>query len=210
MAILLTTLLRSAREVISDQQDLINEPKPGKDLTAKRVIEMAKAKYAAETGHPLPMLDPSSSEGKMIRAELDAIDEVMDQAQPLINDPNRGFKGFVPAIFTYRVSDAFSRKVGDLAYLKLTAPEELIRHSGNAPDTWENRIIKTKFQSGMSQKGKVVAEVAELYGHSAYRVLIPEYYDASCLACHGGPQRVNRCDRRHQGGRQAGRSRRCN
>jgi hypothetical protein len=40
----------------------------------------------------------------------------------------------------------------------------------------------------MWQKGEIVAEVAELYGHSAYRVLIPEYYNASWLACHGGPK----------------------
>jgi hypothetical protein len=158
------------------------------NLTAKKVLEEAKANYAKATGHPLPTLDKTSMEGMMLQAELEAIQEVMDQAQPLINDPNRGFKGFLPAVFAYRVAKRFSQKVGDLAYLKLTAPEELIRHKGNMPDDWEKQTIKNKFQSAGWKKGGFVAEVAELNGKKAYRLLIPEYYEASCLACHGEPK----------------------
>src|ERR1700686_1689322 len=40
---------------------------------------------------------------QMLQAETDAMREVMDQAQPLINDPHRGFKGLLPAVFAYRV-----------------------------------------------------------------------------------------------------------
>ena len=29
---------------------------------------------------------------------------------------------------------------------------------------------------------------AQLNGRRAYRVLIPEYYETSCLACHGEPK----------------------
>ncbi len=188
IALHLTTLLRSARQVISDHQDLINQRRTGKDLTAKKVIEEAEANYAKTTGHPLPTLDKTSVEGTMLQAELEAIQEVMDQAQPLINDPNRDFKGFLPAIFAYRVAQSFSQKVGDLAYLKLTAPEEMIRHKGNMPDAWEKQTIKNKFQSAGWKKGGFVTEVAELNGKKAYRLLIPEYYEVSCLACHGEPK----------------------
>jgi hypothetical protein len=188
IALNLTTLLRSAREVISHNQDLINTQATGKHLTATTVIEQAKANFAKTTGHPLPVLDPMSVEGKMLKGELDAIQEVMDEAQSLINDPKRGFKGFLPAVFAYRVAERFSQKVGDLAYLKLTAPKELIRRQGNSPDAWEDQMIKNKFQSVGWEKGEFVAEEAELYGKRAYRLLIPEYYEASCLSCHGEPK----------------------
>jgi hypothetical protein len=184
----LTALLRSARQVISDQQDFINEPKSGKDLTGKKLVKQAKAKYAEQTGHPVPNLDPTSAEGQMLQAELDAMQEVMDQAQPLINDPNRGFKGFLPAVFAYRVAEGFTRKVAELGYLKLTAPAELVRHQPNLPDAWENQTIKSKFQSAGWKKDEFVEQEAPLNGKKAYRVLIPEYYETSCLACHGEPR----------------------
>jgi hypothetical protein len=66
LALNLTTLLRSAREVISHNQDLINEQAVGKDLTATKVIEEAKTTFAKATGHSLPTLDPTSAEGKML------------------------------------------------------------------------------------------------------------------------------------------------
>jgi hypothetical protein len=188
IALHLTTLLHSARQVISDHQDLIDEQRAGKDLTAQRVVEEARAGYAATTGHAVPALDPTSQEGMMLDAELKAIAEVMDQAQPLINDPGRGFKGFLPATFAYRVADVFRSKVSDHAYLKLTAPEELIRHRENAPDAWESEMIKTRFQSPGWKKGQFVAEQGELNGRKAYRLVIPEYYEESCLNCHGEPR----------------------
>jgi hypothetical protein len=188
IALDLTTLLHSARQVISDHQDLINEPRSGKDLTAQRVLEEARAGYARTTGHALPALDPTSLEGMMLQAEQEAIGEVMDQAQGLINEPGRGFKGFLPATFADRVADAFRSKVSDHAYLKLTAPEELIRHRENAPDVWESAMIKTRFQSPDWKKGQFVAEEGELNGRKAYRLIIPEYYEASCLNCHGEPR----------------------
>ena len=184
----LTTLLRSGREVVSHHQGLINEQRTGKDLTAKRVLEETKANYAKATGHPLPSLDRTSTEGRLLQALEDAIQEVMDQAQTSINDPTRGFKGFVPAVFAYRVADSFDQRAGDAAYLKLTAPEELIRHRSNMPDSWEEQIIKTKFQSAEWRKGQLVEGEADLNGKKAYRMLIPEYYQPSCLACHGEPK----------------------
>jgi hypothetical protein len=182
----LATLLKSARNVISEHQNLINEA--DKTLTTKQVTEEAKAYYAKSTGHPFPTLDKTTLEGKLLQAELEAIQEVMDQTQTLINEPVTRFKGFLPAVFAYRVANAFDQKVGGLAYLKLTAPVELIRNLGNLPDAWEGRMIKNKFQSAGWKKGKSVAEVAELNGKKAYRLLIPEYYQASCLACHGEPK----------------------
>src|SRR5262249_56020331 len=60
----LTALLRSGRQVISDQQDYINEPKAGKALTGTKVVEQVKAKYEEQTGYPVPDLNPASAEGR--------------------------------------------------------------------------------------------------------------------------------------------------
>ncbi len=188
IALHLTGLLRAAREVISDRQDAINQRGNKEGLTARQVIEQAQAGYARATGYPLPVLDPASAEGKLLQAELEAIREVMDEAQPLINDPDRGFKGFIPAVFAYRVADRFSQKVGDVAYLKLTAPAERVRRQTNRPDVWEDHVIKAKFQAPGWEQGRFVAEDAALNGRRAYRLLIPEYYAASCLDCHGEPK----------------------
>jgi hypothetical protein len=188
IALHLTGLLHAAREVISERQDAINQRGKKEGLTARQVIEAAQAGYARVIGQPLPVLDPASAEGRLLQAELEAIREVMDEAQPLINDPDRDFKGFIPAIFAYRVADRFSQKVGDVAYLKLTAPAERIRHQTNLPDAWEDQVIKKKFQAPGWEKGRFVAEEAALNGKKAYRLLIPEYYVASCLGCHGEPK----------------------
>src|SRR5258708_1814136 len=169
----LTTLLRSARQVISDQQDFINETTTGKDLNGQKLLQLARAKYAEQTGHRVPSLDPMSAEGQMLQAEMDAMLEVMDQAQPLINDTNRGFKGFLPAVFAYRVAESFTRKVGEFAYVKLTAPAELVRHQPNLPDAWEDQMIKSKFQSAGWKKGEFVEQEAQLNGRKTYHVLIP-------------------------------------
>src|SRR5262249_22291418 len=35
---------------------------------------------------------------------------------------------------------------------------------------------------------RIYAAVAENKGRLAFRVAVPEYYEASCLSCHGGPK----------------------
>ncbi|MGR8999522.1 MAG: bestrophin-like domain [Gammaproteobacteria bacterium] len=187
IALRLTTLLDSARKVIADHQDLINQPSSGKSLTADQVIAETLSNYVKATGHLLTDLDSNSAEGMILQAELDAIADVIDKAQPLFNDPDLGYKSFPPAIFTDQVAQSFNKKVSNLAYLKFTAPQELIRLKSNRPDKWEDKIIESRFQSPTWKKGELVAEVAELNGKKAFRLMIPKYYDSSCLeACHGG------------------------
>ena len=49
-------------------------------------------------------------------------------------------------------------------------------------------MIKSRFQSSGWKKGEFVEQEAALNGKKAYRVIIPEYYETSCLACHGEPK----------------------
>ena len=108
IALSLATLLRSARAVISDNQKHINDASKGdKGLSSAAVLAKAKANYKAATGVDIDSIDPSTMHGELIRAEMDAIGQVMDEAQQLINEPGTGYKGFLPAIFARLVTGKF-------------------------------------------------------------------------------------------------------
>jgi len=112
----------------------------------------------------------------------------MEQAQPLINDPEKGFKGFLPAVFAAQVAERFTKTMDGKAVIKLTAPSDLVRNRRNRPDEWESNAIETYLRTAAWEKDKPFAEVAKHKGRSAQRMILPEYYGESCLSCHGGPK----------------------
>jgi hypothetical protein len=183
----LTSLLHAARQVVSDQQDK-NNRKTRRDVNRKVLIDLVKTKFAEQTGHPVPNLDPTSAEGQMLKAEMDAMQEVIDETWPLRSDAGLGLKECPPAVFASRVAERFNQKVGELGYAKLTASADRVREKPNSPDAWEDHIIKSKFLSVEWKKGEIVEQEAQLSGRRAYRMLIPEYYEASCMVCHGEPK----------------------
>lgn len=71
--------------------------------------------------------------------------------------------------------------------MKVTAPEELVRNRKALPDDWERGVIETRFERPEWPKGDAFTEQVEVGGRPAFRMLMPEYYSASCLTCHGGP-----------------------
>jgi hypothetical protein len=94
-------LFRAARKVISDNQTLINDAEKGdKGLTAAVVMEKPKENYQAAGGKPVNEADPA------LKALLEAVASVMTEAQPLINEKGKGFKGFLPAVFARQVPSA--------------------------------------------------------------------------------------------------------
>ncbi|MFQ5543350.1 MAG: DUF3365 domain-containing protein [Nitrospiria bacterium] len=179
----LATLFRSARGVISKNQSHINDPNVGdKGLSADKVIADAKANFKAATAKDL---DESNS---FVQAELTAIADVMNEAQDLINEEGKGFKGFLPAVFAAQVASRFSKNQKGKAKIKLTAPKKYVRNRKNRPDKWEHAVIEKTFKSSGHEKGKTVSEVTEVKGKKAFRFILPEYYKESCLKCHGGPK----------------------
>jgi len=72
--------------------------------------------------------------------------------------------------------------------VKVTAPPDLIRNRKARPDTWETEVIGAQFLSPSWPKGQAVSAVADSKCRQAFRVAVPKYYAASCLACHGGPK----------------------
>jgi hypothetical protein len=188
LAVHLATLFRAGRAVISENQKLINdETKGDKGLTAEKVVGLAKENYKKATNKEL-RTDRGTLEGKLTQAMLESMKEVMDKAQGLINKPGVGFKGFLPATFGHRVAETFKKKVEETASIKLTAPKSYVRNRANAPDAWEDQIIESKLKANDWTKNKAYAEMGEHKGKPAYRLLIPEYYGASCLDCHGEPK----------------------
>jgi hypothetical protein len=108
--------------------------------------------------------------------------------QATINEKGTGFKGFIPALFNRLVDDEFNRMVKGQASAKFTAPPELVRNRKALPDTWEAEIIKTKLLSAEWPKGQSYSVVVDANGRPAFRIVVPEYYASSCLACHGSPK----------------------
>lgn len=182
----ITTLFRAARKVISDNQVLINDAKKDdKGLSADVVIETTKENYQKETGHPLRL---NSNNSSAVIAMIKAIRDTMSDAQPLINEKGKGFKGFLPAVFAGRVANNFSKSMRGSMSIKLTAPMAYVRNRANRPDQWENSIIESKFKSSNYVRGQAFSEMTTYKGKPAYRYILPEYYSESCLDCHGEPK----------------------
>lgn len=185
----LAEMLRDARAVVSDKQDLINDPDIGdKKLTGKVVLDESVRRFKSHMGIDPTRIDPNSRHGRLLRAMMDSIVEVIDANQETINTKGVGFKGFIPAVFGRLVSEAFARNAGGEAEIKVTAPAELVRNRKARPDSWEESIIKAKLLAPDWPRGDPYSAMAEARGQPAYRVMVPEYYTASCLTCHGSPK----------------------
>ena len=134
------------------------------------------------------MADAGSLKGQTQTALLDAIKDVMNNAQALINEKGKGLKGFLPAIFAKQMGDGFNKNIGGKAYIKLTAPKSYVRNRANRPDKWEADVIENKFKSAGYEKNKVFTADAKHKGKAAFRLILPEYYKKACLNCHGEPK----------------------
>jgi Protein of unknown function (DUF3365) len=184
----LAQMLRSARTVISDSQAKIDDPAVGdKGLTGRIVLDLAIQKYKATTGVDPTSIDPKTRQGMLLQAMMDAIVEVMDENQSQINAKGTGFKGFIPAVFARLVDEAFARRAKGEAEIKVTAPLNLVRNRKARPDAWEAEVISTKLLQADWPRGQPFSATVQ-DGHPAFRVMVPEYYAESCLACHGTPK----------------------
>jgi len=65
---------------------------------------------------------------------------------------------------------------------------ELVRNRKARPDAWEAEIIKTKLLDPQRPKGQSYSAVVDTNDRPAFRIMVPEYYAASCLVCHGSPK----------------------
>lgn len=186
IALNLARLLQAARSVISANQALINNPDIGdKGLTGNVVLAAAIEKYKAANNVDPHSVDPKSRKGRLLDAEMEAIKEVTDENQSFINKKGVGFKAFIPAVFGRLVTERMREKVGSEAEIKVTAPPALVRNRKVRPDKWEKSVIESKFMLPDWPRGQIYAAEHPNKGRKAFRVMVPEYYSASCLSCHG-------------------------
>jgi hypothetical protein len=184
----LATLLRAGRSVISAHQDLINNPDLGdKGIDGDSLIGEATNIYTEGMGRPPITEDMPDRERRLTEALIAAMREVVDEHEAQIDTQGVGFKAFIPAVYGRLVSERFGEKMGSEARLKLTAPEAIVRNRKALPDDWERDVLETRFTRPDWHKGEAFTEQVEVDGRPAFRMLMPEYYSASCLTCHGEP-----------------------
>jgi hypothetical protein len=168
---------------------LINDPARGdKHLTGDIVLKEAVEIYSKEKGADPKSIDKNSREGRLLHAMMAAIIAVVDDNQETINAKGTGFKAFIPATFARLVAEEFGRLAKGEAEVKVTAPPELVRNRKARPDPWEADIIKTKLLDAAWPVGQSYSATVKTNGRSAFRIMVPEYYVESCLACHGTPK----------------------
>jgi uncharacterized protein DUF3365 len=185
----LAEMLRDARTIISNNEDLINDPTLGdKHLTGTKVKAEAIELYRKNTGVDPNSFDKDTRQGRLLRAMMNAIVQVVDENQATINEKGTGFKGFIPAVFGRLVSETFNGLAENEAVIKVTAPPELVRNRKARPDAWEKEVIESKLLRPDWPKGQPFAANVSINNRAAYRVAVPEYYTESCLTCHGRPK----------------------
>ena len=100
----LTNLFRAARKVVSVNQAHINTQDIGdKGLSADVVAKKTLDNYKAATGKTMKEASMSAAQ----KAMIDAVKQVMNDNQDLINEQGVGLKGFLPAIFAKAAGNAF-------------------------------------------------------------------------------------------------------
>lgn len=182
----LAAVLRAGRAVVSANQPLINDAdKADKGLTPEAFMVQVADVYSSQNADRQILENLSETERVLVEAQLEAMASIVAEQQPLINSPDLGFKGFIPAVFARLVNERFGETVGDLASVKVTAPVELVRNRTARPDDWETTIITEKFLSEDWVKGEAWFEEVSQNNETTFRMLIPEYYSQSCLSCHG-------------------------
>lgn len=177
----LAALLVAGRAVVAQNQPLINDAAKGdKGFTPDRFGAAVTAELKAKAGIDLAALDLSRTDHKRLKALFAAEQQVVAEAQPIINLAGMGFKGFTPAVFGLHTAEKFAAATG----LSLKQTSDKYRNPLNQPDAFEKTVL-AKFAAPGWEKGKGYAETVTRDGKKVLRYLQPLYIAAPCLSCHG-------------------------
>jgi len=179
----LIDLVKLGRGVLSEQMSNINDlTKADKGFTgefmASQVIERFKKKTKIDLR--IPNVVPQAG---LYLALVEAEKDVVDEAQPIINRPGIGFKGFIPAVLARKTGEIFYKKTG--VKVKLTGTD--YRNISNKPDDFEAEVLRM-FADPRHPKGQTYVRNTMVDGKPVLRMMDPEYASASCLNCHGSPR----------------------
>jgi len=154
----LIDLVKIGRGVLSEQMGNINDASKGNkgftgDYVAAQVIERFKKKTKIDLR--IPNAVPQAG---LYLALVEAEKDVVDEAQPMINRPGIGFKGFIPAVFARKSGEHFYKKTG--VKLKLTGID--YRNASNRPDDFEAEVLRMFSDLILAPKAKEPASEAAL------------------------------------------------
>jgi hypothetical protein len=179
----LTILLKSSRAVLVQHKPLIKDPK-GAGITVDQFVGFTKTNYAKMTGKKFEMADGGKGQAQKIL--MDAIKGVVGDVVSG-KDTKLDPKGrFLPAIFARKAATRFGEVSGGKMYLKLTTQDKYLVNASNKADAWEKGVIDGKFLKADWKKGTTHSEMSTHNGKKAFRLILPEYYKAGCMGCHGG------------------------
>lgn len=175
-------IITGARIIITENQELFNDPNTGDKGFSVPVFEQ---KAAAKIKDVFGVDVKDKSLAKEAKAMWEATKQTVQEAQPIINKKGVAYKGFIPAVFAKIAAAKFMAKTPG-AYAKLTTVTP-IRNVVNKPDEWESKA-GNMFRKSNYPKGKPYSEVSTMRGKKYLRLMQPEYYVSGCLVCHGTPK----------------------
>lgn len=184
---LLAKLLISARQSISAHPKLV-ENAPTAGVNANQILELTRSNFVKNTGTEL------DEKNEAIAKVMTAIRRVIENAvqgkykDKWLKDKYPG--RFLPARFAREVANEFNKSTNGKYVLRLTTLKKwLVNKKENSPDAWEEAALQ-KYISGELHPGRAYFEKTTYEGKTAARVLKPEFYERSCLNCHGNGEGV--------------------
>ena len=185
---LLANLLKAGRSVIEHNQLLIDDQRKGdKGFTPEVFEQQLVQEFRKQTGLDLSKLKSTPASitlpplaKELLPAFVLASKEVVRDAQVVINQQGLGYKNFIPATYGSKAAERFSKQ----SHVRLKQTALHPRNPKNEPDDYEASVLQW-----LSGRPQAEAYVSELTDHGqTLRVVMPLYYVAACLTCHGEPK----------------------
>ena len=165
---------------IFSQQSLINSNRQSKpSLFGTPFIDQVKKSYQVMFGEAFPDDNDEYVDNLLTLMKL-----VMEDNRTLILDPDIGFKGFIPAIFAFQLSEKFKAR-GYGLNIKFTNVVGRIRNKLSSPDEWEQKALAAIANGNVSE---VINNNIEYNGGVATRYMRKVDMVPMCLNCHGIPE----------------------
>ena len=179
----LIELVKIGSVVVSENQATINDAaKAEKGFTSDFMADQVLERFKKKTKIDLRIANVVP-QANLYLTLVEAEREVVDEAQPVINRPGVGFKGFLHAVFARRVGEHFYKKTG--VRMKLTGID--YRTTNSKPDEFEQEVLRM-FSDPRHPKDQVYARSTVVDGRPVLRMMDPEYAATACLSCHGAPK----------------------
>ena len=191
----LSNIFKACRAVVAKNPQYIHEPQT---TITKATIEDVIAKMRADVKvfykgfTKKPYSEETESVVGTYRKQMEASFEktLRDYVAGTIDLKWTGENEYVkkwdgkllPARFAAQSAANFSELTGGKVTVKLTTSSQLVVNKSNMPDAWESEVIDqnllmTTFKKPGAPQIKDDAE--------SYRYILPEYYLAGCITCHG-------------------------